>query len=52
MQATDVMNANVISDIEGRIDSVFAPISERVSGIIFYEVTVAGATFPLIVGGW
>jgi AGCS family alanine or glycine:cation symporter len=50
MQATDVMNANVISDVEGAIDGVFAPISDAVAGVIFYEVTVAGATFPLIVG--
>ena len=39
-----------ISDVESSIDSVFAPISDAVSKVIFYEVTVAGATFPLIVG--
>jgi AGCS family alanine or glycine:cation symporter len=50
MQATDVMHANVISDIEGAIDGVFAPVSDAVAGVIFYEVTLAGATFPLIVG--
>lgn len=38
------------SGIQSAIDGFFAPISEAVSSVIFYQVTIAGATFPLIVG--
>jgi AGCS family alanine or glycine:cation symporter len=39
-----------VADVEEAIDSVFAPVSDAVSGVIFYEIDLAGATFPLIVG--
>lgn len=38
-----------LSAIENAINSVFDPISSAVSGFVFAEVTVLGATFPWIV---
>ncbi|GAA1097720.1 MULTISPECIES: alanine/glycine:cation symporter family protein [Pseudonocardia] len=40
----------VLESIELSINSVFDPISTGLSNIVFYEVTVLGADFPLIVG--
>ncbi len=40
----------VLENIENSINSVFDPISSGLSGIVFYEVTVLGADFPIIVG--
>ncbi|MER5673221.1 alanine/glycine:cation symporter family protein [Pseudonocardia alni] len=40
----------VLESIEQSINSVFDPISTGLSNIVFYEVTVLGADFPLIVG--
>jgi AGCS family alanine or glycine:cation symporter len=39
-----------LGDIENAINSVFDPISTAVSGFVFAEITVFGATFPWIVG--
>lgn len=36
--------------IQSAIDSFFAPVSEAVSKVVFYEVTIGSATFPIIVG--
>ncbi|MGA8850353.1 MAG: alanine/glycine:cation symporter family protein [Aeromicrobium sp.] len=36
--------------IQSAIDGFFAPISDAVSSVVFYQVTIAGATFPIIVG--
>lgn len=38
-----------ISDLESRIDAFFAPVSDAVSSVIFYEATIGGVTFPVIV---
>lgn len=40
----------VLENIENSINSVFDPISSGLSSIVFYEVTVLGADFPIIVG--
>ncbi len=38
------------SGLASAIDSFFGPITDVVSGIIFYEVTIGSVVFPLIVG--
>ncbi|MGJ9423006.1 alanine/glycine:cation symporter family protein [Aeromicrobium sp. CF3.5] len=38
------------SGLASAIDSFFAPVTDAVSGVIFYSVTIGGVTFPLIVG--
>lgn len=38
------------SGLASGIDSFFAPVTDAVSGVIFYTVTIGGVTFPLIVG--
>lgn len=38
-----------LSQVESAIDGFFAPIADAVSSVIFFEVTIAGVTFPLIV---
>jgi len=39
-----------VSALESAIDRVFAPVSDVVSSVVFAEVSVGGASFPLIVG--
>ncbi|MGW5649653.1 alanine/glycine:cation symporter family protein [Saccharopolyspora sp. NPDC003752] len=41
--------AGALADIENAINSVFNPISEGFSDIVFGEITVFGVTFPWIV---
>ena len=43
-------SAGVVSRTEDAIDSVFEPIAEFLVKWVFFDVTVFGATFPLIVG--
>ncbi len=38
-----------VTGIENAIDGFFAPVADFVSGIIFYELTIGGTAFPLIV---
>ena len=38
-----------VSQIESAIDGFFAPIASAVSSVIFYEVSIGGVSFPLIV---
>lgn len=38
-----------VSGLESAIDGFFAPVASFVSGIIFYELTIGGIAFPLIV---
>ncbi|MGJ9411866.1 alanine/glycine:cation symporter family protein [Aeromicrobium sp. CF4.19] len=38
-----------VSGLESGIDRFFAPVADFVSGIIFYELTIGGVAFPLIV---
>jgi AGCS family alanine or glycine:cation symporter len=38
------------SSIESAVDGFFAPVSEAVSSVIFFTVTIGSVTFPLIVG--
>ena len=38
------------SRLASAIDSFFGPVTEAVSSVIFYTVTIGGVTFPLIVG--
>ncbi|MGQ0574595.1 MAG: alanine/glycine:cation symporter family protein [Pseudonocardia sp.] len=40
----------LLGAIEEAINAVFQPISDGLSAVVFYEVTVFGASFPLIVG--
>ncbi|NAZ81854.1 amino acid carrier protein [Kineococcus sp. R8] len=39
-----------LASVEAAIDEVFAPVTEALSAVIFYSVSIGGATFPLIVG--
>ena len=39
-----------IESIQSAIDGFFAPVSDAVSSVIFYSVTIGGVTFPIIVG--
>ncbi|PPK92900.1 AGCS family alanine or glycine:cation symporter [Kineococcus xinjiangensis] len=43
-------DTGALANIENAIDSVFAPVTKAISSVIFYTVTIGGATFPLIVG--
>lgn len=45
-----VYNASWVDDVDSTINDAFTPISEAITSVVFYEVTVAGAAFPLIVG--
>lgn len=38
-----------VTGIEQAIDGFFAPVADFVSGIIFFELTIGGVAFPLIV---
>ena len=40
----------VIATVEAAINSLFRPVAEALTSLVFFDVTVAGATFPLIVG--
>ncbi|MEU2835396.1 alanine/glycine:cation symporter family protein [Streptomyces lavendulae] len=46
---SSLASSGTIGGIEDAIDSVFTPVTESVSGVIFAEVTVFGVTFPWIV---
>lgn len=48
--ATTPSQPGVLERIESSINAVFDPLSTGLSNIVFYEVTVLGADFPLIVG--
>ncbi len=50
MMAETTYHASWVTDAEAAVNDVFAPISEAIASVIFYEVTIGGATFPLIVG--
>ena len=39
-----------LASIESSIDGVFSGVSDALSSVIFYSVSIGGATFPLIVG--
>ena len=41
---------DTLPSVESAIDRVFQPVTEALSSIIFFDVTIAGADFPLIVG--
>ena len=43
-------SSGTINSIEDAIDSVFEPVAEFLTTVVFFDITVAGATFPLIVG--
>ncbi|MCI2239513.1 alanine:cation symporter family protein [Paenibacillus sp. TRM 82003] len=43
-------DSGVLASIESSVDSVFSDIARELSEVIFYSVSIAGATFPLIVG--
>ncbi|GAB7191651.1 alanine/glycine:cation symporter family protein [Kineococcus sp. NUM-3379] len=45
-----VPDSGALANVENAIDSVFAPVATAISSVVFYTVTVGGATFPLIVG--
>ena len=38
------------SGIEKAIDGFFSPVSEAVSSVVFFEVSIGSVTFPIIVG--
>ena len=38
-----------VSGVERAIDGFFAPVADFVSSIIFFELTIGGVAFPLIV---
>lgn len=42
--------AGLVADLETSIDRVFTPVADVLVPAVFYDVTVFGATFPLIVG--
>ena len=39
-----------LARLEDTIDRLFEPLADFLTTVVFFEVTVAGATFPLIVG--
>ena len=43
-------DSGTLTRVEDAIDGVVSPVTEAVSGVIFFSVPVAGTTFPLIVG--
>lgn len=51
-EVTDVSEAidEAAQTLDQMINNLVAPVSDTVSGIIFYSVPVAGTQFPLIVG--
>ena len=48
--ALNVRSALPESSVTEAIDSFFGPVTDAVSSVIFYTVTIGGVTFPLIVG--
>ena len=43
-------SVGTIARVEDAIDAVFEPVAELLTAVVFFDITVAGATFPLIVG--
>ena len=43
-------DSGTLATIESSVDSVFSGIADALSSVIFYSVSIGGATFPLIVG--
>jgi len=50
MMTEPVYRADWVDDADKTINDIFTPVTEAVTSVIFYEITVAGAVFPLIVG--
>ncbi|WP_432484362.1 alanine/glycine:cation symporter family protein [Kineococcus esterisolvens] len=48
--ATAETGTGVLASIESSVDSVFSDVAAGLSSVVFYSVTIGGATFPLIVG--
>jgi AGCS family alanine or glycine:cation symporter len=48
--AQDVGSEEPSGGIDQAINAAFAPVSDAIGAVIFFEVPVAGAAFPLIVG--
>jgi AGCS family alanine or glycine:cation symporter len=50
MSAEITYRASWVEDTDAAINNAFTPISDAIASVVFYEVTIAGAAFPLIVG--
>nr|WP_205705573.1 alanine/glycine:cation symporter family protein [Kineococcus indalonis] len=43
-------DGGTLARVESSVDEVFSGVSDALSSVIFYSVSIGGATFPLIVG--
>ncbi|WP_432523559.1 alanine/glycine:cation symporter family protein [Kineococcus sp. SYSU DK006] len=43
-------DSGALATIESSVDSVFSGVADALSSVVFYSVSIGGATFPLIVG--
>ncbi|WP_369069661.1 alanine/glycine:cation symporter family protein [Kineococcus terrestris] len=48
--AASTTGSGTLPSIESAIDRVFEPITSALSSVIFFSVSIGGASFPLIVG--
>ena len=50
VHAGTTTDSGALASVEEKIDTVFAPVTEALSAVIFFDVSIGGASFPLIVG--